>query len=156
MNNILKNIVQIGIVSSVNPKNCTARVHNEITSGELSVLVRGSFSAKDYWMPTPGEQVLCIMMPNGNTQGFIVGAFYSDADKPPVTDANKRHVKFPDGTSVEYDLSTKTMSIDTKGPVNVTTTEVISLTAPKGITLTASDSSGTGVSIQGKSLSESW
>ena len=168
MDPMLKNLIRVGSVSAINPEKCTARVvfadRSEVVSFELPVLVRGSLRNKDYWMPDPGEQVVCLFLPSGNAQGFIIGSIYSERDKPPVTEGNKRHMLFSDGTVIEYDSSTSKLLIDAKGSVeidargNVTinTADTISITAPKGITLSATDITGTGVVIVGKGASQGW
>jgi phage baseplate assembly protein V len=116
MHPLLKNIVRVGSISSIQPSKCTARVAFEdqenVVSYELPILVRGSLENQDYWMPGLGEQVVCLFLPSGNAQGFILGSFYSEADKPPVTDPNKRHIRFSDGTFIEYNLETHTLTID--------------------------------------------
>lgn len=183
MDPMLKNLIRVGKVSSVNPDNCTVRVAFEdqanVVSYDLPVIVRGSLETKDYWLPVPNEQVVCLFLPSGNAQGFVLGSIYSLTDTPPVTDGNKRHVAFPDGTTVEYDCSASKLTIDAKGEVEITAAKIIkvdaaesvevtttgeakviadtaSITAPKGVTISASDASGTGVSIVGKSSSQSW
>lgn len=128
----VRSLIWVGRVSSVNPSACAARVTFEdresVVSYELPVIVRGSQDTKDYWLPTPGEQVLCVFVPKGKSaDGFIIGSFYSDADPPPVSTPNKRCVVFPDGTRVEYDMSTKKLTV--KGDVvidgNLTVTGTI-------------------------------
>lgn len=123
MDPILKNLVRVGIVSSTNPAAGTARVAFEdkanVVSYDLPVLVRGSLQTKDYWMPDPGEQVVCLFLPSGNAQGFIIGSIYSAKDKPPVSNQNKRHIAFPDGTTIEYDRVTHSLLINAVGPVEV-------------------------------------
>jgi|SRR5690606_8735122 len=108
-----RGLIRIGRVSSVNPSACAARVvfedREDTVSFELPIIVRGSQDTKDYWLPVPGEQVLCVFV--NSTDGFIVGSFYSDADQPPAATPAKRCVTFPDGNSVEYDLSTKKLTI---------------------------------------------
>lgn len=93
-----------------------------MVSFDLPVLVRGAMGTKDYWLPDPGEQVVCIFLPIGNAQGFVLGAFYSQKDRPPVAEANKRHIAFPDGTTIEYDRATHTLTINAKGPINIVAT----------------------------------
>lgn len=123
MNPILKNLIRVGRVSSVNPAACTARVafedRSDVVSYELPTLVSGSLQAKEYWLPVPGEQVLCLFLPSGNAQGFIVGSIYSEKNKPPVASATKRHITFPDGTKLEYDWNTSTLSINAAGAINI-------------------------------------
>lgn len=122
MDAVLKNMVRVGRVSSRGTG--TVRVvfgdRQNMVSYDLSVIVQQSQDNKDWWMPDVGEQVVCLFLPNGNAQGFVLGSFYSDVDMPPVSDPNKRHIRFEDGTSVEYDRSTHTMTIECQGPVNIT------------------------------------
>lgn len=148
MEPLLKNLVKEGVVSSCNPDTCSARVAFTDQSGKVSydlpVLVRGSLHTKDYWMPEPGEQVVCLFLPSGNARGYIIGAVYSKKDRPPVTNAYKRHMAFSDGTTLEYDQSTHILTVNAAGTINIV--------AAKGISLSATD----GVSITGKNDSESW
>ncbi|MEC1744112.1 phage baseplate assembly protein V [Schinkia azotoformans] len=152
MDPLLKNMIQIGIVSSVNPEKCAVKVafnsRDDSVSPELPVLVRGSLGTKDYWLPTVGEQVVCISLPNGNARGFVLGSFYSNVDKPSVTEEGKRQIAFEDGTTIAYDQKTHELYIEV--------IEKITIKAPKGITLIADDPIGTGVSIVGKNTTGSW
>src|SRR5262249_30052845 len=70
----------------------------------LPVLVTKSQEDKAYWMPDVGEQVICLM-DERDEAGVVLGAIYSSVDQPPVTDENKYHITFKDGTSFEYDRS---------------------------------------------------
>jgi len=128
----MKNILRVGRVSSVNPSNCSARVtfedRSDVVSYELPILVKGSLHTFDYWLPAVHESVLCMFMPNGSAQGFIVGSFYSAINSPPMMDENKRYVAFSDGTSIEYDLSTHTLSVTAEGPIKITATGDIHVT----------------------------
>ena len=119
MNNVLKNIIRAGRVSSVYPASCSVRVAFEdgLVSYDLPVIVPQSLKTKDYCLPDVGEHVVCIFLPNGNAQGFCLGAFYSDEDLPPVSNPDKRAVRFADGTLIEFDRSSSTLIIDAKGPI---------------------------------------
>jgi phage baseplate assembly protein V len=132
MDTVLKNLVRVGRVSSINSANATVRVvfedRENMVSYDLPVIVRQSMSNKEYWMPDVGEQVLCLFLPNGNAQGFCLGSFYSDEDQPPVDDPNKWHVRFEDGTSIEYDRDSHTLTADVKGAVNIIATEGVTIT----------------------------
>jgi phage baseplate assembly protein V len=112
---LMKKWISVGRVSSIYPERCTARVYFEdknMVSGELQVAVRGAQNHKDYWMPAIGEQVICLFPPNGNGEGFIIGALYNDEDKPPVQTEKKRHIQFEDGAFFEYDSNTHTLTLD--------------------------------------------
>lgn len=67
----LKNIVRAGWVSSVDIAERTARVTfkdkgDTFVSGPLNVL-------KNMSLPSPGDFVLCIYLPNGDGDGFVIG-----------------------------------------------------------------------------------
>ena len=67
----LKNIVRVGWVSSVDIEKRTARVTfkdkgETFVSGPLNVL-------KNTPLPSPGDFVLCIYLPNGDGDGFVIG-----------------------------------------------------------------------------------
>lgn len=90
----LKNIVRIGTVQSVNASKMTARVKFKdkggITSGDLRIIKRPVYvvpamesGAKEVshsheafvteWTPGVNDMVLCIMVPDGDGDGFIIG-----------------------------------------------------------------------------------
>lgn len=122
MDGIIKNLIRVGRVSSVDPATATARVVFEaqgLVSYDLPVLQRQTLKNKDYCLPDVGEHVVCIFLPTGNAEGFILGAIYSDEDLPSASSADKRVVEFSDGTTVEYDRATHTLTINAVGPVNI-------------------------------------
>lgn len=69
--NAVKNIIRKGTVHSVKEGAMKARVKfgdkGGIISGELHVLVTTE------WMPEIGDMVLCLMIPDGDGEGYIVG-----------------------------------------------------------------------------------
>lgn len=178
MEGILRNMLRVGRVSSIDPAKGTARVEFEaqgLVSYDLQIVSRQTLANKDYHMPDIGEKVLCAFLPTGNAEGFILGSVYSENDTPPVTDPNKRTVVFEDGTKIEYDRATHTLDVDTQGDVNLTTKGKVMITSEQDIEITTTakakvtaqtaeiSSSSTvsitgtaGVTINGSSRSESW
>lgn len=140
--NELLGLIRVGEVASIDPANGTARVtfdDDGITSYDLPVLVRNSYANKDYHMPDIGEDVLCLFLPSGVEQGFILGSFYTPKGcvKPPVSDPNKRRVTFQDGTTLEYDRAQHKLTADVKGEADVTATESVTVASQSDITLAA-------------------
>lgn len=122
MSGIIKNLIRVGRVSSVNPETATVRVVFEaqgVVSNDLPVIQYQTLKNKDYCLPDVGEHVVCIFLPTGNADGFVLGAIYSDEDEPPTASADKRMVSFDDGTVIEYDRASHTLTIDAAGPVNI-------------------------------------
>lgn len=81
----LKNIVRKGIVQSVDAGGMKARVKFEdkggIVSGALYILVRqesvklsnGETGMTTKWTPSVGSMVVCLMIPDGDGEGYILG-----------------------------------------------------------------------------------
>jgi len=124
--NILKNMIRVGKVSSLNPGQNTARVYFEdqdsMVSCELAILNRGSKIVKDYWMPDVGEDVLCLSLPNdkNKTAGWILGSYFSQKDSPQIADDKRRRIDYGDGSYIEYDRNSHTMTIHCVGDINIT------------------------------------
>ena len=121
----IKNLVQIGTVSEVDPLTNTARVYfkdqNNKVSSSLAIINRGSKVVKDYWMPDIGEQVICLILPSdkNKTMGWILGSDFTEKCLPQVADANVRRIDFGDGSYIEYDRGSHTMNINCIGPINI-------------------------------------
>ena len=125
--NFIKNIIRIGRVSSIDVNTNTARVafsdKDDLVSGNLMIVNRGSMVDKDYWIPDIDEQVLCLMQPNasgkGLNDGFILGSFFSAEDPQQESSADMRAVKFSDGTVVKHDRKTGNLTINATGDISI-------------------------------------
>lgn len=121
--NILNNIIRVGIVDQLNPQTCSAVVRfedqEEVISSELPILVRGSAVNKDYWMPSINDAVVCLFIPVGLADGFVVGTFYNSDDLPPVADASIEMKQFGDGTKLFYDVGQHILNAAIAGSLNI-------------------------------------
>ncbi|MBP2654258.1 MAG: phage baseplate assembly protein [Firmicutes bacterium] len=135
-----QNMLRYGKVSSVNSKLHTVRVafadKGGVVSHSLPVLIRGSLKNKHYHLPDVDEDVLCVFLPNGIQRGFVLGSFYNVNNSPPVASADKEHVTFSDGTIVEYDRSSSTMTVDCIGTINITAANGVTIAG--NVTVTGS------------------
>ncbi|BBB91061.1 MAG TPA: phage baseplate assembly protein V [Methylomusa anaerophila] len=126
----IEEFVRVGEVVSVND-NHTVRVkfadRGEMVSFDLPVLVPSTIDPQDYDLPVETTPVVCIFLPNGQQQGFILGAYYTEINPAPIKNKKKHLRKYTDGTSIEYDMSSHTLTAVVKGPVNITTTEKITI-----------------------------
>lgn len=129
---VIKNLIRIGQVSSTNPETMTVKVvfpdQENLVSANLFVVNRGSQSRKDYWIPDIGEQVVCVFLPNasgtGLDEGFVIGSYFSQVDKPIVKDQNIRRIDFGDGSYIEHDRSSGNLRIHAAGEIRVTGTKI--------------------------------
>lgn len=119
LNEILNKLIKIGEVSSINPAKGTARVvfvdEDSVVSYDLQVLQRNTFANKDYAMPDINEDVVCLFLPCGSEDGFILGSVYAGDITPPESDGNKRTVVFADGTKISYDRTKHILSATIRG-----------------------------------------
>lgn len=125
--NFIKNIIRIGRVSSIDVNTNTARVvfsdKDDLVSGNLMIVNRGSMVDKDYWIPDIDEQVLCLMLPNksglGLNEGFILGSFFSAEDAPQERSTDVRAVKFGDGTVIKHDRKSGSLIVNATGDISI-------------------------------------
>lgn len=146
---ILSNLIRVGTVDVINEAACTARVvfedQEDTQSYDLQPIVKNSLKNKDYWMPDIGEQVLCLFLPSGIEQGFIIGSYYIDSNSRPASTGNKRTTVFEDGTKIEYDRSSSTLIADLgSSKIEATKDHILLQVGGSGIEITAA-----GVSIIG-------
>lgn len=76
----------------------------------LDVLVRATKADKDYGLPDKGEFV-AVLMDERDEAGCVLGAIYSDEDKPTTSAADVRRFEWSDGAFVEYDRAAHVLRI---------------------------------------------
>lgn len=137
LDTLIRQLIRVGVVSDIDEKGVTARVtfddQDDVTSASLQVIVKNTDENADYWMPDVGEQVLCLFLPVGPQQGFILGSFYDETHTPPANTANKRVIKFRNGTRVENDRESNLLLVDAVGDVTVKATGTVTIDAPETI-----------------------
>lgn len=103
-----------------------------IETQPLPVLYPKTYLDKHYLMPDVGEQVVCLFANLGGhlEHGFVLGAIYSEPDPVPVADRNKTHVRFADGTWIEYDRAVGKLMICCAREVEIQAKEQITLRCP--------------------------
>ena len=96
---------------------------NDRTTAALKVIQRGTCKTKDYWMPAVNDQVLCLVLPNvsgkGPGEGYVLGAFYSDADKALESNEAVRSVHHESGSYWRVDENGN-MEIHASGSMKLT------------------------------------
>lgn len=134
---ILKSLIKIGEVSSVNYANGTARVvfddDDSIVSYDLPVLQTNTLLNKDHALPDVGEDVVCLFLPSGNEEGFILGAVYAGEVQPAETSKDIRSVTFSDGTEIKYDRAAHLLSVKIAGTTITANRENVNIDTPKEV-----------------------
>lgn len=115
--------LKFGVVCAVDAARAVVRVkfadNEDLESWWLPVAAPFTLANKAYLLPQEGEHVACLMDENCEA-GVVVGAIYSEADKPPVDEASKFHILFEDGTALEYDTKAHHLKALVKGSVELT------------------------------------
>jgi phage baseplate assembly protein V len=97
---------RVGLVQQQDLQGARLRVvfpdRDQMVSYWLPILFPKTQNDKSYWIPDLGEQVVCLMDEHDEA-GAVLGAIYSSVDIPPVQSADKYHISFKDGATVEYD-----------------------------------------------------
>lgn len=119
----IKNFIRMGRVSTTNPEKMTVKVvfedKDNMVSDELPVLVQGSSRNRHYWLPDVGEQVCCLMLPNGHNAGICLGSYYSESDPPNVNSQEVRRIDFGDGSYMQFDRATGNLDISCTGEIRI-------------------------------------
>jgi phage baseplate assembly protein gpV len=106
--------LRLGIVQKQDPSMGRVRVtfseFDQMLSYWLPVVVPKTQNDKAYWLPDIGEQVVCLMDEHDEA-GVVLGAIYSQVDTTPVQSADKFHLGFKDGTSIEYDRAAHVLEL---------------------------------------------
>lgn len=107
---------------------------DDLVSDWLPVLFPTTLLNQVYGMPDVDEHVVCLLDEHAEF-GVVLGAIYSDVTAPPIQSLEKVHIKFKDGTTVQYDRAAHTLSIDLVADgadVAISTTRNVSVTSSAG------------------------
>ena len=133
----LGTLIRVGEVSEIHPERGTARVvfddDDGVVSYELAVLQRNTFDTKDFHSVNVGEDVLCLFLPNGASDGFIVGSFYAGEIDLPESTENRRTTLFKDGTRITYDMAAHRLTAVIQGTVITADRSDAAVTVPNAL-----------------------
>lgn len=139
----LEGLIRIGEVTAVDPARLTARVtfddDDGVTSFDLPILQRNTLKNHDFHTVDIGEDVVCVFLPSGVEEGFIVGSLYAGEIVPPESSQDVRAVKFDDGTVLRYDRKAHRLEGDIKGDASITLTGTADVTAQGAVSVTSSE-----------------
>jgi len=110
----ISRILRVGKVVAVDGEKALVRVQFQDTDTTISdwipVLMRFSGNDRTYSMPSEGDQVLCVFLPNAPELGFVLGQNYTDS--PPTTDKEIFAARLSDGSYFEFNKKTSHLKIE--------------------------------------------
>lgn len=134
----VRDIIRIGVVAEVNTTMGVCRVQSgELITDWLHWLTPRSGSARTWWAPSIGEQVLLLSLGGELDTGFVLPGIYSDDFPAPSASLQAYHVSFSDGAVLEYEPETGALTVSGIQTADISAATSISATAPN-VTVTAS------------------
>lgn len=123
-------IVLVGRIQQVNYGSAKARVAiGDIVTDWRPWITGIAMDERSWSPPQVGEQVLLIC-PNGDTrQAIIIGSLYQTAAAAPSASKDVRRIEWSDGTVVEYNKESHTLTANVHGSAVIEATGAISLKA---------------------------
>ncbi len=92
----LKNVLRVGTVVVRDEATCRVRVqfrdNDRLVSWWCQVLMKKTHLDKVYWLPDIDEMVICVFLPFGHEQGFVLGSAYNAKDRIPQSANGDRMV----------------------------------------------------------------
>lgn len=105
---LINNIIRTGVVAEVDSDRWLCRVQTgELVTDWISWLTLRAGTARTWWQPSVGEQVLLLSIGGNLDTAFVLPAIYSGACPPPATTASASITAYPDGGWFEYDADKK-------------------------------------------------
>ncbi len=115
-----RNIFRVGVCSTADPETGTITAvfedQEDKVSGDLPVLTRGGW-ARSNDIPEPGQEVACLFLANGISDGICLGAIDDEEDPPGTPD--QRGVWFEDGSYAYYDRTAQKLMVKAAGGVQL-------------------------------------
>lgn len=126
--------LKFGIVSALDETSgrvrCVLPDYDDLETAWLPVLHAKTHRDKHWSLPDVGEQVALLLDRHGES-GVVLGAIFGLRDVPPVAAVDKTHLRFADGTTIDYDRAAHRLSIQCVGDVEIVSATRIILRAPR-------------------------
>lgn len=139
--------LEYGEVSALDYPGCRIRVRLDDRDGVhsywLNVPQRNTQGTQRRpLLPELGEQVAVLLDADG-VGGVYLGGIYSTAEQPPVVDEDTDFVRFRDGTTASYNVSTGVLALVCVGAINIEAAQPVTVKAP-AVTLNTAQATLTG------------
>ena len=135
LKSFLNRMIALGKVVNIDEEKALVRVelgeHDNVPSYWLPVLHHKTQHDKEYWLPDIDEFVLCLFFPPSFTRGVVIGAIYTEEDRPPANSRDKWVKRFKDGTVLEYDRKERKLYIRSVGDIEIVSDTHITIKAPR-------------------------
>lgn len=142
----LANVIRVGVVSELDEAAARVKIRTGgITTDWLPWGAARAGKTRSTSMPSVGEQVV-MFSPFGDTAQAVVGfSLYQDDHPAASTSKDKEATIYPDGSVVEYDSASNTLTVTVSGSGNVVINcKVATVNADTSVTLNTPETHCTG------------
>lgn len=146
MNRALSNMIRVGNIRAVDAANARVRVaFGGCVSDWLPWGTSRAGNRRDWTAPNVGEQVM-VFSPFGDPTQAVVGpSIFQDDFNAPASSADQDTTVYPDGTTVDYNSATNTLTVTVAGNANVIINcKVATVHAETSVTLDTPETTVTG------------
>lgn len=146
MNRALSNMIRVGNIRAVDVANARVRVaFGGCVSDWLPWGTARAGNRRDWTVPNVGEQVM-VFSPFGDPTQAVVGpSIFQDDFSAPATSADQDATVYPDGTTVDYNSATNTLTVTVAGSGNVVINcKVATVKADTSVTIDTPETTCTG------------
>ncbi|QIG65660.1 hypothetical protein [Salmonella phage PT1] len=146
LNRQLNNVVRIGTIKQLDLANARAKVSVAgCTTDWLPWGTNRAGKRRDWSPPVIGEQVV-LFAPYGDLGQAVIGpSIFQDDHAAPAASADQETTVYPDGTTVDYNSASNTLTITVAGSGNVIINcKVATVKAETSVTLDTPDTVCTG------------
>lgn len=128
---LLRNLIRTGVIVEVNTQSGRCRVQTGgVKTDWLQWLTLRAGSARTWWAPSVGEQVILLSVGGELDTAFVLPAIYSDEHPAPSDSAQAWRVDFPDGAVIEYEPKTGALTASGIQTAAITASTSITATVP--------------------------
>lgn len=149
------NMLRVGKVVELDEANARVKVSTAgLTTAWLPWCASRAGKTRQWSPPQVGEQVI-IASPYGDMgQAAVIGSLYQDAHPAPAASKDQETTVYPDGSTVDYNSATNTLTVTVVGGGNVVVNcKVATVNAQTSVTLDTPDTFCTGNLTVAKSFS---
>lgn len=117
---LLANLIRVGVIHQLDEANARVKVRTGgLTTDWLPWLTHRAGATRTWSAPRAGEQVL-VLAPYGDpAQAVALPAIYQDDYPAPATTKDVERTVMPDGTTVEHNSATNTLTVTVAGDAKV-------------------------------------
>src|SRR5437868_5484219 len=114
------NLLRIGTVAELDEANARVKINVAgLTTDWLPWAAARAGHTRQWSPPRPGEQIILASPYGDMSQAVVIGSLYQDEKPAPAASQDQETTVYPDGSTVDYNSGSNTLTITIAGGGNV-------------------------------------